>query len=48
MYETLAHNHPSLWLPTFDQVCHDQGLPLTGKALWDRKPLELAPSISRA
>ncbi len=42
MYETLAHNHPKLWLPIFDQVCHDQGLPLTGQELWDLwKPLEL-------
>lgn len=42
MYETLAHNHSSLWLPTFDQVCHDQGLPLKGQQLWDLwKPLEL-------
>ncbi len=42
MYETLAHNHPSLWLPTFDQICRDQGIPLTGQELWDLwKPLEL-------
>ena len=42
MYETLVHNHPSLWLPTFDQVCRDQGVPLTGQQLWDQwKPLEL-------
>ena len=42
MYETLAHNHSSLWLPTFDQICRDQGIPLTGQELWDLwKPLEL-------
>ncbi|MDO8750070.1 MAG: hypothetical protein Q7K03_02850, partial [Dehalococcoidia bacterium] len=43
MYETLAHNHPSLWLPTFDQVCRDQGLPLTGQQLWDKwRPIDLS------
>ena len=41
MYETLAHNTPSLWLPTFDEICQEQGLPLTGQELWDLwKPLE--------
>ena len=42
MYETLAHNSTSLWIRTFDQICHDQGLPLAGHELWDRwKSLEL-------
>lgn len=42
VYETLAHNHPSLWLPTFEEICRDQHLPLGGQDLWDLwKPLEL-------
>lgn len=42
MFETLAHNHAPLWLPTFDQICRDQGLPLKGQELWDMwKSLEL-------
>ena len=42
MYETLARNTSSLWVFTFDQICQDQGLPLTGQELWDWwKPLEL-------
>ncbi|MEK7778079.1 MAG: HAD family hydrolase [Chloroflexota bacterium] len=42
MYETLAHNHPALWLPTFEEICQDQGLPVTSQRLWDIwKPLEL-------
>ena len=42
VYETLAHNHPSLWLPAFDEICQEQGLPLTGQELWDLwKPLEM-------
>lgn len=41
-YETLAENHASLWLPTFDRVCDEQMLPLTGQQLWDMwKPLEV-------
>ena len=42
VYETLAQNHSSLWLPTFDEFCQEQGLPLTGQELWDLwKPLEM-------
>ncbi|MSQ22711.1 MAG: HAD family hydrolase [Dehalococcoidia bacterium] len=42
MYETLAHNNTSLWPPAFEQICKDQGLPLTGQQLWDIwKPVEL-------
>ena len=42
VYETLAHNHSSLWLPAFDEICQEQGLPLTGQGLWDLwKPLEM-------
>jgi len=42
MYETLAHNTASLWVRTFDQICHAQGLSLTGQELWDQwKSLEM-------
>ena len=43
VYETLVQNQSSLWLPTFDEFCQEQGLPLTGQELWDLwKPLEMS------
>ncbi|MBI4200963.1 MAG: HAD hydrolase-like protein, partial [Chloroflexi bacterium] len=48
MYETLARNTPALWMKTFDDICRDQGLPLTGQELWDRwRPLEMTFRKSR-
>lgn len=42
MYETLVHNSLSLWVRTFDQICHEQGLRMTGQELWDQwRPLEM-------
>ena len=42
MYETLVVNTPYLWISTFQDICSDQGLPLSGQELWDRwKPIEL-------
>ena len=42
MYETLVVNTPALWIATFQDICRDQGLPLSGQELWDRwKPIEL-------
>ncbi len=42
MYETLVANTPSLWIATFQDICRDQGLPLSGQELWDRwKPIEM-------
>ena len=42
MYETLVRNSAALWVQTFDQICQEQGIPLTGQELWDRwKRLEL-------
>ena len=42
VYETLVHHDQSVWLPTFDDICRDQGLPLDGQELWARwRPLEM-------
>lgn len=42
VYETLVHHDQALWLPTFDDICQEQGLPFDGRELWERwKPLEL-------
>ncbi|MFH1140296.1 MAG: HAD family hydrolase [Chloroflexota bacterium] len=42
MYETLAHNHPSLWQPTFAQLSQDYDLSLSSEQFWDMwKSLEL-------
>ena len=42
MYETLAVNTPSMWIATFQDICREQGLPLSGQELWDRwKPVEM-------
>ncbi len=42
VYETLAHNQPSLWHPTFAQLGLDYGLSLTSEEFWERwKSLEL-------
>ena len=42
MYETLVVNTPSMWIATFGDICRDQGLPLSGRELWERwKPIEL-------
>lgn len=42
MYETLVQNSPSLWLQTFDEICSEQGLEMTGQELWDLwKPREM-------
>ena len=42
MYETLVANTPSLWIATFQEICQDQGLPLSGQELWERwKPIEM-------
>ena len=42
VYETLVHHDQALWLPTFDEICREQGLPMSGQELWDRwKPLEV-------
>ena len=43
MYETLVKNPPALWVKTFDQICLEQGLPLTGQQLWDKwRPVDLS------
>ncbi len=42
MYETLVVNTTSLWVETFDDICRQQALGLTGQELWDRwKPVEM-------
>ena len=42
MYETLVINTSSLWIQTFDDICQQQKLGLTGRELWDWwKPIEL-------
>ena len=42
MYQTLAHNTTLLWVGTFDEICREQGLLLTGQELWDLwKPREM-------
>jgi 2-haloalkanoic acid dehalogenase type II len=48
MYETLVQNSPSLWLPTFDEICEGQGLEMAGQELWDLwKPLEMRFRLER-
>ena len=48
MYETLAQNSPSLWLTTFDEICSEQGLEMTGQELWDLwKPREMQFRLER-
>ena len=42
VYETLVRHDQALWMPTFDDICREQDLPLSGQELWDRwKPLEV-------
>lgn len=42
MYETLVVNTPSMWIATFQDICREQGLPISGQELWDRwKPIEM-------
>lgn len=36
MYETLVHNDHSLWISTFDEICEEQDIPITGSQLWER------------
>ncbi len=41
MYETLVVNTPAMWIATFQDICRDQHLPLSGQELWNRwKPIE--------
>lgn len=42
MYETLVVNTTALWVETFEDICRQQALGLTGQELWDRwKPVEM-------